>query len=246
MEEAIHVLRLTFWANAREPLGFLAVMAFVIGGIGYRVLHDRYPRLGIPLFLLTCVGGVGFGWTASDIHESVTALAPPAVASKGRASASVGELGPAPMPQGLADGPPVANGVERSRPRRATVAGGSPGAVADAAPADHRIGYRWIPERDVSEETRTRDHRCTASTTNSEACDRVALTATYRLRLRSGPSERLAAATLRCLEGPCAASRVNFTRLSSDGRTVEASFDVWDAPTHWRLNARVEKQRLAR
>lgn len=99
----------------------------------------------------------------------------------------------------------------------------------------------WVASGTASRELTTADHRCPNPAAGVLTCDGNPTRTTYRLRLDASAAERLVRPELRCIDGPCGSSTVHYTRVSADGRSVEASFDVWATPTRWRLAAGRER-----
>jgi hypothetical protein len=234
-------VRLTMRATTREPLGLLALLAFLVGLVGYLALRDSsHARVSLAMFLMMCWGALSFAFTASNTRV--------VVGTAGDVAAAVNFQTPLVTSR-------ETQGTVAIHPR-APAAGNRVGSSSSGrrlstpiteAPAPHdsgsRMSYTWVPDGEIWDEVRTADHRCPDVAATPAPCAGQ-MTTTYRMRLRAGGLQRLSDALLRCVEGPCIASSVNFVRVSSDRQTVDASFDVWDGPSRWRLTARRETRHI--
>jgi hypothetical protein len=236
-------VRLTMRATTREPLGLLALLAFLVGFVGYLALRDSsHSRVSLAMFLVMCWGALSFAFTASNTRVVVGTAGDVAAAVSFQTAllTSRETQGTVIHPSASAVGT-VGNRVGSSSSGRRL------STPITESPASHdsgsRISYTWIPDGEIWDEVRTADHRCPDVAATPAACAGQ-MTTTYRMRLRAGGLQRLSDALLRCVEGPCIASSVNFVRVSSDRQTVDASFNVWDGPSRWRLTARRETRHI--
>jgi hypothetical protein len=101
--------------------------------------------------------------------------------------------------------------------------------------------YDWV-ERSTERATRsTGDHHCNSNCRGEPTLTNYSVALKVTGTGRTPPvlgDQRLSEASLNCIAGPCAFSRVNTVYLSESDTRATGEFAVWSKPTTWELSAR--------